>query len=387
MRRLLVLVSAIVLVESTFFSVLAPLLPHYADEFGLSATALGILSAAYAAGALAAALPSGLVAVRLGVRPTVLAGLAIIVGTSIAFGLADSAWVLYAARFGQGVGSALAWTGGLAWLIAVAPRGRRGELIGIAMGAAVVGALLGPVLGGAASLTGTGPAFTAVAVTSLVLAVWAWTTPAARPAEAPQPLRALLGAFGEREVVSGFWLVSLSAFLLGVISVVAPISLDELGWGAVGISAAFLVSAAVEAALNPLLGRWSDRYGRFAPVRAGLFGCVAVSLVIPWVGLRWPALALVMVAGIFYGVFWVPGTALLSDGAERAGLDQGFGFALLNVAWAPANLVGAALGGALADLVGDAGSYLLAAALSLVTFAAVRPTALDRQAAAAKGSL
>lgn len=387
MRRLLVLVSAIVLVESTFFSVLAPLLPHYADEFGLSTTALGILSAAYAAGALAAALPSGFVAVRLGVRPTVLSGLGIIVGTSIAFGLASSAWVLYAARFGQGVGSALAWTGGLAWLIAAAPRARRGELIGVAMGAAVVGALLGPVLGGAASITGTGAAFTFVAVSSLVLAVWAWTTPAARPGSEPQPLSALLGAFGKREVVSGFWLISLSAFLLGVISVVAPISLDELGWGAVGIGAAFLVAAGVEAALSPLLGRWSDRYGRFAPVRAGLVGCVAVSLVIPWVDLRWPALLLVVVAGIAYGAFWVPGTALLSDGAETAGLDRALGFALLNVAWAPANVVGAMLGGALADAVGDAGPYLLAAALSVATFAATRPAALDREAAAAKGSL
>jgi integrase len=33
MRRLLFLVGAIVLVESTFFSVLAPLLPRYADKF------------------------------------------------------------------------------------------------------------------------------------------------------------------------------------------------------------------------------------------------------------------------------------------------------------------------------------------------------------------
>lgn len=387
MRRLLVLVSAIVLVESTFFSVLAPLLPQYADEFGLSTTALGILSAAYAGGALAAALPSGMVAVRLGVRPTVLAGLAIIVGTSIAFGLADSAWVLYAARFGQGVGSALAWTGGLAWLIAAAPRARRGELIGIAMGAAVVGALLGPVLGGVASVTGTASAFTFVAVASLVLAAWAWTTPAPGPGGAPQPLRAVLGAFGEREVVSGFWLISLSAFLLGVISVVAPISLDELGWGAVGIGAAFLVAAGVEAALSPLLGRWSDRSGRFAPVRAGLVACIAVSLVIPWVDLRWPALLLVVAAGIAYGAFWVPGTALLSDGAETAGLDRGLGFALLNVAWAPANVVGAMLGGALADAVGDAGPYLLAAALSVLTFAAARPAVLDRPAATAKGSL
>src|SRR5919201_4823890 len=165
MRRLLVLISATVLLESTFFSVLAPLLPYYEDEFALSTSALGVLSAVYAAGGLAGALPSGVLAVRVGVRPTVLGGLAIIVSTSVAFGLAESAWVLYAARFGQGVGSALAWTGGLAWLVAAAPRERRGELIGIAMGAAVGGALLGPVLGAFASLVGPAPAFAAVAAT------------------------------------------------------------------------------------------------------------------------------------------------------------------------------------------------------------------------------
>jgi predicted MFS family arabinose efflux permease len=254
------------------------------------------------------------------------------------------------------------------------------------MGAAVAGALLGPVLGGIASRTGTGAAFTFVAVASLVLAGWAWASPAPPPVDEPQPLRYLLRAFREREVVSGFWLVSLSAFLLGVVSVVAPIGLDELGWGAVGIGAAFLVSAAIEAALNPLLGTWSDRYGRFAPVRAGLFGCIGVSLVLPWVDLRWPAFLLVVAAGVFYGFFWVPGTALLSDGAETAGLDQGFGFALLNVAWAPANLVGAVLGGALADAFGDVAPYLLAAVLSLLTFVAARPGLLDRRPVPAKGS-
>ena len=378
MRRLLFLVSATVLLESTFFSVLAPLLPYYEEEFGLSTSALGVLSAVYAAGGLAGALPSGVLAVRVGVRPTVLGGLAIIVSTSVAFGLAESAWVLYAARFGQGVGSALAWTGGLAWLVAAAPRGRRGELIGIAMGAAVAGALFGPVLGGAASLTSPAAAFGAVAASGVVLAVWAWLTPAFKPAEEPQALRALLGAFREREIVAGFWLVSLPAFLLGVISVVAPLRLDELGWGAIGISVAFLISAGVEAALNPFLGRWSDRYGRLAPVRAGLVAAIAVSVVIPWVDVRWPYLLLVVAAGIAYGVFWVPGTALLSDGAETAGLDQGFGFALLNAAWAPANVVGAALGGALAQAVGDAGAFLLAASLCLVTLAAAQSALFGR---------
>jgi len=372
LRRLLTLVSATVLLESTFFAVLAPLLPYYEDEFGLSTSALGALSAIYAAGGLAGAIPSGLLAVRVGVKPTVLGGLAIIVATSVAFGLADTAWVLYAARFGQGVGSALAWTGGLAWLMAAAPRERRGELIGIAMGAAVAGALFGPVLGGVASLTGPAPAFAAVAAVGIALAAWAWVTPAFPPSEDPQPLGVLREAARVREVISGFWLVSLAAFLLGVISVVAPLRLDELGWGALGISAAFLVAAGIEAAMNPLIGRWSDRRGRMAPVRAGLVAAIAVSVLIPWVDVRWPYLLLVVAAGIAYGVNWVPGTALLSDGAERAGVDQGFGFALLNVAWAPANVVGAGLGGALAEVFGDAAAYLLAAALCLLTLVAVQ---------------
>ena len=42
-RGLLTLVSATVLLESMFFGVLAPLLPYYEDEFGLSTSALGVL--------------------------------------------------------------------------------------------------------------------------------------------------------------------------------------------------------------------------------------------------------------------------------------------------------------------------------------------------------
>ena len=380
------LVSATVLLESMFFAVLAPLLPYYRDEFGLSESALGLLSALYAAGGLVGAVPSGLLAVRVGVRPTVLGGLGIIVVTSVAFGLADSVWVLYAARFGQGVGSALAWTGGLAWLVAAAPRERRGELIGIAMGAAVAGALLGPVLGGVASLTGPALAFAAVAATGVGLAAWAWVTPAFKPADEPQPARALLAAFRERRVVSGFWLVSLAAFLLGVASVVAPLELDDLGWGALGISAAFLISAGIEAGMNPLIGRWSDRQGRFAPVRAGLVAAAALSLLLPWIDGAWPYIVVVTAAVVTYGVNWVPGTALLSDGAEAAGLDQGFGFAILNVAWAPANVVGAVLGGVLAGTAGGSSAYVLAAGLCLLTLAAARPACLEPRSLSARES-
>ena len=45
MRRLLILVGAIVFVDTLFFAALTPLLPHYVDELGLSKAHAGLLAA------------------------------------------------------------------------------------------------------------------------------------------------------------------------------------------------------------------------------------------------------------------------------------------------------------------------------------------------------
>src|SRR6266487_516824 len=152
MRRLVLLVAAIVLVDTMFYAAITPLLPYYSHHFGLSKSAAGVLAGAYPAGTLLAALPGGWLAARIGVRPTVLVGLALMVVSSVAFGFAHSVVLLDAARFLQGVGGAASWAGGLAWLILREQGSRRAELIGTALAAAIAGALLGPVLGSAASL-------------------------------------------------------------------------------------------------------------------------------------------------------------------------------------------------------------------------------------------
>ena len=56
------------------------------------------------------------------------------------------------------------WAAGMAWLVSVSPPERRGQMIGSALGAAIVGVLLGPVLGGAASVLGPEAVFSSVAV-------------------------------------------------------------------------------------------------------------------------------------------------------------------------------------------------------------------------------
>lgn len=371
MRRLLLLIGAIVFVDSMFYVALTPLLPDYADRLDLSKTGAGILAASYAAGALLGALPGGMAAARWGVRPTVLLGLAGMTVTTFAFGLVDDIVLLDTARFVQGFASAFSWTGGLAWLVAAAPPERRGELIGAAMGTAIAGAMFGPVLGGAASVVGTGWAFGAVAVASIGLAVWAAATPAAAPGE-QQPLGALFHALRDRGVAVGAWLVLLPGLLFSTVAVLAPLRLDDLGFGALAIGAVYLTATALEAVAAPVMGRISDRVGRLAPLRASLVASAAVAATIAWIGNAWLLAAFVVLGAVAFGSFWAPAMALVSESAEAQGLEHGYTFALVSLAWAPGAAGGAAFGGALANATSDAAPLLLLSGACLLTLALVR---------------
>jgi MFS family permease len=369
-RRLLVLVGAIVFVDTMFFAALTPLLPHYAHTHHLSKAGAGVLSAMYPIGALVAAVPGGVVAARFGVKRTVLCGLTLLAATTTAFGLAQTVWELDAARFVQGISSAFSWTGGLAWLVAAAAPGRRGQLIGSAFAAAIVGALFGPLLGLVASYTGTGWAFGVVALIALALAGAAAVTPAATP-QRPQPVRALFQALSVRRIQIGLWLCLIPSLLFGNLSVLAPLRLSELGWGAAAVGGTYLVSAGVEAAWAPVLGRASDRYGRFLPLRAALLASAIVAALLPWPDRAWLLAALVVASGFAFGSFWTPAMSMITDEAESHGLDYGYAFALVNIAWAPGQAGGSAIGGAIASATSDAVPYLALAVVCAATLLAL----------------
>jgi MFS family permease len=382
-RRLLLLASAIVFVDTLFYSAITPLLPDLADEFGLGKASAGLLAAAYPAGTFLGALPGGWMAARAGVRPTVLFGLALMSASSIAFAFAGSVLLLDVARLVQGVGGAFSWAGAFGWLIGAAPRERRGELIGAAMAAAVGGSLLGPVLGAAADLLGTEPVFSSVALLGAVLAAWALRTPAVAPTRAAR-LRELVTAAADRRVAAGMWLVGLPGLLFGTLGVLGPLDLGEVGASASAIAAVWVVAAVLEATVNPLVGRFTDRRGRTGPVALGLAGsaCVFAAFAVAHEG--WVLAALVICAAPAVGTLWTPAMALLSDGAEALGLEQGFAFALMNLAWSVGQTAGSAGSARLADLAGDALPYLLLAGLCLASLAGLRRAGRRRAAAVAR---
>ncbi len=378
MRRLLVLVSAIIATDTMLFAVLTPLLPHYADEFGLSKSGAGVLMGTYAAGALLAAVPGGLAAARFGPKPAVLGGLVLMSIASVGFAVAGDVWTLGASRLLQGIGSVFSWAGGLAWLISAAPRERRGELLGGAMGAAVFGALLGPALGGAAGVVGARWSFVVVAVLGLALLVAAASTEGT-PAE-PQSLARARKALTEPQFAAGLWLITLPALLFGVLVVLVPLRLGDFGWRAIAIGAVFLATTALEVVLNPMIGRYSDRRGRLQPVRMALIGSVIVSIALALAGRPELIVVLVLAAGIAYGSFYTPALAIISDGAERLGIAQGLAFGVMNACWAVGALIGPAAGGALADATGDAVPYLVMAGICLATLVAAQSRAAPEAA-------
>jgi MFS family permease len=379
MRRLLLLVAALVFVDTMLYAALTPLVPHFTHELGLSKTSAGILVAAYPAGGLIGGLPGGAAAARLGARRAVIVGLVGMSLASLGFAVAGGFWTLFAARLVQGLGSAFTWAGAFAWLLAAAPRERRGQLIGSAMGAAVFGALFGPVIGAAAALVGRSAIFSALAGLALVLIA---ATLRLEPAPLEHPSAAAIGrAVRDYRFGAGLGLMALASLIFGILSVLGPLHLSAAGWGAAGIGGVWLVGAAVETVGSPLIGRLVDLRGRLLPMRVLLAAGVLLTLGLAAGPRPLVYVPLIVVSAAVFGMMFTPAFALIADGAENVGLPQGMAFGFMSAAWATGAFVGPAAGGAIAGATGDWIPFLLGAGVCAAALAVGRAASADVRAA------
>src|SRR3954471_10312011 len=359
-----------------FYAAITPLLPKLVADLGLGKNGAGVLTGAYAAGTLLGSLPAGWLIARFGVKPAVIVGLTLMSVSCLVFAFAKTIGVLDAARFLQGVGGACSWAGGMAWVAGEAPRERRGALLGSAMGFAIFGVQLGPVVGAVARGVGQEVAFSSTVVFGVALGVWAWTVPVRR--SEGETLATPAAALRNRQMLAGMWLTALPAAAFGVLDVNVPLHLDALGTSALSLGATFFAAAGFEAIVTPAVGRYTDRRGARTVIRGGLAATVAALVVVQLpdtaLGL---AIVVVAVSGLL-GVLWVPAMGLLTGGAERIGLDHGFAFAYFNLAWAAGFSLGSVAGGSLAEATADAVSYSGVAALYAISAVAAALVARGR---------
>ncbi|MFJ6937440.1 MFS transporter [Streptomyces sp. NPDC101132] len=130
-------------------SIVTVALPAVQEDLGFSAAGLSWVVNAYLIAFGSLLLLSGRLGDLIGRRRMFLAGTAVFTGASVLAGLAASPAVLIAARFLQGVGSAVAGAVSLGILVTLFPEGReRARAIAVFSFTGAAGASLGQVLGG-----------------------------------------------------------------------------------------------------------------------------------------------------------------------------------------------------------------------------------------------
>jgi MFS family permease len=368
-QRTIVLISVLLGFESVLYSVITPVLPHYAHVFGASKPAIGVLAAAYPAGMLPGALLGGWTATRAGVRRTTALGLLLFTGAIVAFGFGSDLIALDALRFVQGIACGFIWGGGLAWVIAIAPRERRGEVLGAVFASAIFGTLIGPLLGTAAVAAGTAVVFACVG--GLSLALMAWTL------AHPEPPRAALGAGAPLRVLArdpriafGCWLILLEACTIGATGTLLALRLSRFGASGVAIGVTFVCASLLSLLLSPAVGRLVDRRGIALPLTIGLATAAVLLALLP---LPHAALVLAVLTVLALGgpltAYAMPAISVMTDAIERIGAALVFGSMLLNLAWALGETVGAPAAASASRATSDAVPLVVLAAMMLVTLA------------------
>lgn len=188
-KRQLILIFAFVFVDLLGYSLILPLLPYYASDFGATITLVGLLGTVNGLGQLIAAPVIGRLSDRYGRRPLLIVAVS---GTILGFlilGFAKSLWMIFLSRAVDGLlggNTALA----RAYITDITEPQDRAKSLGLIGAAFGLGFIIGPVMGGFLSLAGLNvPAFVAAALSIINLIGIIFWLPESLPPEDRQQRR------------------------------------------------------------------------------------------------------------------------------------------------------------------------------------------------------
>ncbi len=267
----------IVFVDLVGFGIIIPLLPFYGEHFDAAPDTVAALMATYSAVQFLSAPVWGRMSDRIGRRPVLLMSLPGAVASYCWLGLADSLWMLFAARAlgGAMAGNISAAFAYVADVTKPADRAKGMGKIGAAFGLGfIAGPAIGGILGGADPVHADfqSPAFAAAGLSLAAFLLALITLKESLSAEiraklAARPRRQrwkqFLAAFGRPQIGLLFGVSFLVTFVFaGVESTIAMWSERQFGWGPLqnGYLFAFVgfLSAAVQ---GGLMGRLVQRFG------------------------------------------------------------------------------------------------------------------------------
>lgn len=373
----------------TGMNILVPVLPGYARSFGVSATEIGMVVAAFAVGRLLFDVIGGALADRFGVRVVCEVGCVVTGLASIVGGLTHSFDMLLGARLVQGVGSALYMSAATALVVALLPPGKAGRWMSAYQGIFLMGLAIGPLIGGVvAEQFGQRAPFHAYAIMCLI-ALGLSVTRLPGPAEADRLRAGSGGSAGDtpsvprRQAVRQLLrhpafgislLIILVMFILrsGLRNTAVPLYAEEvlrLPTGTIGL----LVTTAAVGQIAAMwhAGKSLDAWGRRPIVILSLFAAAASVILFALAFEPWILFVLMLVLGIVTAYSTSAPTVIMVDVTEPR--IRGTAIGIQRMVTDVGQLAGPVLVGLALDyadytvaFVGTAGLVLLVAFVSLL---------------------
>ncbi len=174
-NRVLLAMCGLITVNQLGFGSVIPVLPLYAQSFGVPASAIGMAVAIYGLARFFVAVPSGQLSDWLGRRPTLAIGGLISATGSFWCAAATGYPEFIVARFVSGFGAGIILTTGQVVLADISTPERRGRMISIYQGSFLFAVGIGPLPGGIlATHFGLAAPFQAYGIASLLATAVAW---------------------------------------------------------------------------------------------------------------------------------------------------------------------------------------------------------------------
>lgn len=297
-RSIVLLLSAQVFLIMLGLGIVTPILPLYAQSFGVGAAAVGSLVMVFGIARIIVNVPAGQWTERFGRKRLLVVGPLLNAVGALGLAFSGSFPELLAWRVVQGVGSAVVTTAAMIAVADISHPENRGRIMSFYQGSLLLGAGAGPAFGGIlADAYGVRAPFLVFAALTVAAAVWALlripeTRPVVKPlspseaqrAAPPPPLGQVMGS-----LLRDRHFVLISAVTLGIfftrsggqMTLLPLLGHNVLGMSESAIGLAFTLISACNFVSLYAAGTLADRLGRKAViVPSGILTALSIALFI-----------------------------------------------------------------------------------------------------------